>query len=129
MTDRRIVNAVAVALRNGYTATAPEAEVLAQVAIEAYDDAREKFSKDDQPCRFTVKGRGLFPADQLRHDHCWPVDGDINRVTDPTVRLGDRKDVTVVLCAQSRRHITPARWASFGWIVTEIDGEEVIRGR
>jgi hypothetical protein len=83
----------------------------------------ERRQRLDSPTRFVVKGRGVFPADMLRHDHCWPVDGDINRVTDPTVKLGDRKDVTVTLCAQARRCITPARWASFGWVVTEIDGE------
>lgn len=122
MTDRRIVNAVAIALRNGHTFTAPEAEVLAQVAIEAHNAAREEFSKADQPCRFTVKGRGVFPADQLRHDRCWPVDGAINAVTN---RFLLQDSATIVLCAQSRRAITPARWRSFGWIVTEIDGEEV----
>lgn len=89
-------------------------------------DALELANINDAPIRFTVKGHGIFPADQLRHDRCWPVDGDLNRVTDPTVRLGEEKNVTVTLCAQSRRHITPQRWASFGWTVTEIDGCPVV---
>lgn len=123
MTYRRIVDAVAEVLRNGYTSTDTEATVLAQVAIEAHEVAKIRFSTLDQPCRFIVKGRGVFPADQLRHDRCWPVDGDINAVTNCLLALGSPYEV--VLCAQSRRAITPARWASFGWTITEIDGEEV----
>lgn len=95
---------------------------VAETACAAYEEAQNAIPNLDQPTRFTVAGRGVFPADMLRHDHCWPVDGDLNRVTDPTVRLGERKDVTVTLCAQSGRRITPARWQSFGWVVTEIDG-------
>jgi len=58
----------------------------------------------------------------LRHDHCWPVDGNINAVTEPRLEY-PLAEVTVTLCAQSRRCITPARWQSCGWIVTDIDGE------
>jgi hypothetical protein len=75
----------------------------------------------ESPTRFTVKGRGTFPADMLRHDRCWPVDGDINAISQ---RFDG--DVTITLCAFNRRVITPARWRSFGWVVTDIEGEEVI---
>lgn len=78
----------------------------------------------EQPTRFVVKGRGTFPADMLRHDRCWPVDGDVHCVTNPALRRGE--DVEVTMCAFNRRVITPARWRSFGWVVTEIDGESVI---
>lgn len=82
-------------------------------------------SKFDEPARFTVRGKGIFPADMLRHDHCWPVDGDINCISNPNL-IGRGNYATIVLCAQSRRGITPNRWASFGWAVTEIDGDMVI---
>ena len=73
----------------------------------------------DEAARFRVRGRGVFPIDMLRHDHCWPVDGDMQAIQE------QRRDETeVTLVAQRRRHITPLRWASFGWIVVGIDGED-----
>ena len=73
------------------------------------------------PTRFKVKGKSCFPIDMLRHDQCWPVDGDFQVIATRT-----NYEAEVVLCSHKRRLITPARWASFGWVVTEIDGEEVI---
>lgn len=121
MTDRRIISHVAAAVRNGFNRTEAEAAVLAEVACDAYEEAREAIPTFDQPTRFTVRGRGVFPADMLRHDHCWPVDGAINAISDHT--YNNRNDgVSITLCAQSGRRITPARWRSFGWVVTDIDG-------
>lgn len=74
----------------------------------------------DEEVRFTVVGRGVFPADMLRHDKCYPVDGEINAITNP-VPSRVRPEVSVTLCGV-RRLITPDRWRSFGWVVTEIDG-------
>ena len=76
----------------------------------------------DEPTRFTVKGRGLFPIDMLRHDHCWPVDGDYNHISRSAT---SNAEASIVLCAQMRRCITPERWRSFGWVVTDIAGEEI----
>jgi hypothetical protein len=124
MTDRRIIEHIATALRNGLESSEElnaYARALAAIAANAYEEAREVIPDRDQPTRFTVKGRGVFPADMLRHDHCWPVDGDYNRVTDPALGY-PRPEVTITLCAQSGRRITPARWQSLGWIVTDIDG-------
>lgn len=78
----------------------------------------------EEPVRFTVKGRGVFPADMLRHDRCYPVDGDIDMVTNPLPV--QRPLVEVVLVAPKRSCVTPRRWASFGWTVTEIGGEKVL---
>lgn len=75
----------------------------------------------EDPVRFIVRGRGVFPADMLRHDRCYPVDGDINAVTNCLLAMGSEYEVTLV--APNRRSITAARWASFGWTVTRIDGE------
>jgi len=128
MTDRRIIDAATAALRAGILPSKDKPaliEALARSVINAADAAKSQIASLDEPTRFVVKGRGTFPADMLRHDRCWPVDGDLNRVTDSTVRLGERKDVTVVMCAQSARGITPLRWKSFGWTVTEVGGVEV----
>lgn len=82
----------------------------------------DRISFWEEPARFTVKGKGVFPVDMLRHDHAWPLDGDMQAI-------GQRVEyeATITLCAQKRRLITPARWRSFGWVVTDIDGEEVIQ--
>ena len=82
----------------------------------------------DNPVRFTVAGKaGRFPFDMLRHDHAWPASSDdaINLAWD-----GHAKgvNITIELVAQARRAITPARWASFGWTVTHIAGQEVTHG-
>ena len=82
----------------------------------------KKPSKFDEPARFTVRGKGNFPVDMLRHDQCWPVDGDIFAINTPR-----KQETGLRLCALKRRLITPARWRSFGWVVTDIDGEEVIQ--
>ena len=124
MTDRRTLNRVGEALRQKFVDvnSIPTWGSLADTAINAYHAAQNEFGTSDFPTRFTVKGRGIFPADMLRHDHCWPVDGNINAVTEPRLEY-PLAEVTVTLCAQSRRCITPARWQSCGWIVTDIDGE------
>jgi hypothetical protein len=127
MTDRRIIIHVTAAILSAKAAkddgklSTPD---IAQIACDAYEEAREAIPSFDQPTRFTVKGRGVFPADMLRHDHCYPVDGDINCITNPALTTGVNKDhvAEIVLVAQSGRRITPARWQSFGWVVTEIDG-------
>lgn len=80
----------------------------------------ERRQRLDSPTRFTVRGRGGFPMDMMRHDHCWPVDGEYMHIARSD---GTKDEYSVTLCAQARRHITPARWASFGWTVTEIDGQ------
>ena len=126
MTDRRIVTAVAEALRNGLPPSedlAAATEALAHVAIDAYETTAAQVTTLDQPSRFVVKGASVFPIDMLRHDHCWPVGGDFNRINFKPLGAGE---ATIELCAQFARCITPLRWASFGWTVTEIGGQEVI---
>lgn len=82
--------------------------------------------RNDSPVRFKVAGRGgTFPFDQLRHDHAWPATSDDAALLTYVPGGGN---VAIELVAQSRRAITPARWASFGWTVVEIDGEEVAHG-
>ena len=75
---------------------------------------------------FEVRGNGIFPADMLRYDACWPTsnidiakvvmqyeDGDIR--TPRTVKL--RTVCQTPGEVKKRFGITPARWESFGWRV------------
>lgn len=76
--------------------------------------------------KFKVRGRGVFPYDMLRYDRCFPdsqidaakLDGDIGE--------GGRRIVTLVQRHDSPRpHVTPERWASYGWNV--MNGSEETR--
>ena len=71
---------------------------------------------------FTVTGRGRFPMDMLRYDCAYPAgsgDGiEIAYTLDRSVGSGDTWH-TVQL--NSHKSPTPARWASFGWIVDTIE--------
>lgn len=63
--------------------------------------------------RFIVEGRGPFPVDMLRYDRCFPHDSaDASQILEPR----ERRKVT--LTTDSPR-VTPARWRSFGWVMTE----------
>jgi hypothetical protein len=58
---------------------------------------------------FAVEGRGDFPADMLRYDHCWPATEAMSRL------LGQSHNRVIYL--KGLTGPTPARWASFGWKV------------
>ena len=69
---------------------------------------------------FKVVGRGRFPVDMLRHDMAWPRDGvsaEAIFTPDGSVDRGELR--TLHLCTARKADPTFARWASFGWIVTE----------
>jgi len=79
--------------------------------------------------RYTVTGKGIFPTDMLRHDCAFPADttsGFMLLSRDPrtvTLRasvLAGNKDLAVT------RAITAARWASFGWSVSDIHVDEIV---
>lgn len=121
MTDRRITKHVFDAIHA--LCTDPEASrIIADAAVQAYEEAAASIPNPDEPSRFVVKGSSVFPIDMLRHDHCWPVSGDFNRINFKPLGAGE---ATIELCAQSARCITPLRWASFGWTVTEVGGVAV----
>jgi hypothetical protein len=82
----------------------------------------DRVSPYEAPARFTVKGKGHFPFDMLRHDQAWPATTDA--ATAMSFSASVSEGLTVELIAYKRRHITPARWRSFGWVVTEIEGED-----
>jgi hypothetical protein len=59
---------------------------------------------------FDVEGKGDFPTDMLRYDHCWPATqtdaGLMGITTFASTRQVRMRGLTGP---------TPARWASFGW--------------
>jgi predicted metalloprotease len=66
---------------------------------------------------FTVQGSSPFPMDMLRYDQCWPYRGEDVSGIDSTGDWSYRsRSVTLHTIAAS---ITPDRWRSFGWIVTD----------
>ena len=74
--------------------------------------------------KFTVEGRGEFPLDMLRYDSAWPYTGsDVSKIEarhdDGYSDSTDRREVTLL---SAHGNLTAARWASFGWPVTSIEG-------
>ncbi len=74
--------------------------------------------------RFTVEGSGRFPIDMLRYDSCFPeteFEGS-GRIGDDTTI--DRREVKLMTYHEhkARNGLTPARWASFGWKIIEVNG-------
>ena len=68
--------------------------------------------------KFTVQGSGEFPFDMLRFDRCFP--------TSPAASLamgyfpdGRGRTMREVELCTDECSITPARWESFGWRVTQ----------
>lgn len=64
---------------------------------------------------FSVSGKGRFPFDMLRHDQCYPNDTHNIDVVD--------QYRTIRCCMTANTPMqgpTEARWASFGWVVTDI---------
>lgn len=77
--------------------------------------------------RFTVEGSGHFPIDMLRYDRCYPDGQDDVGEIDVCHHDGDdyfkriRKVNLVTFHAiKGGEHVTVARWASFGWKVTNV---------
>lgn len=69
---------------------------------------------------FTVQGRGVFPFDMLRYDHCWPDTSEdavcMGHYTEPR-KVNLRCHYSNGAAVQSP---TKARWASFGWQVETV---------
>ena len=69
---------------------------------------------------YTVTGTGNFPFDMLRYYRAWPRrEAEIGKVPfDP--RHDDRENRSIDI--RSNSSPTTARWRSFGWIVSNIEG-------
>lgn len=63
---------------------------------------------------FTVRGRGLFPFDMLRHDRCTPARQEDSGAIERTTHRGSGYH-TVTL--RGRNAPNTPRWESFGWKV------------
>jgi len=73
--------------------------------------------------QFTVKGRGRFPADMLRYDSCYPSTGeDVSWMDMGGEREQGERELALTTHHKHKNihNLTPDRWASFGWVVTEI---------
>lgn len=86
---------------------------------------------------FIVQGRGHFPTDMLRYDHCFPVDtGGAQLITGrlhqeykvpdgnggevARVRETDRAITLMAYTSSKTWEPTKARWNSFGWGVIDV---------
>lgn len=75
---------------------------------------------------FTVRGKGHFPVDMLRYDHCWPADQEqvaalIHEIGMPSQWV--ERDIRLTgftYGTGSSGGVNPDRWASFGWKVIEV---------
>jgi hypothetical protein len=68
--------------------------------------------------RAKVTGNSAFPVDMLRYDQCWPLDP--SPVTQSFREDGSRTGKLTVQI-QGVGSLTPDRWASFGWYVSDIE--------
>jgi hypothetical protein len=82
---------------------------------------------------FTVSGNGEFPMDMLRYDHVAPWDSSDAAMIYNSF-YAHRNDTLVYerpvikLTRYSERRLwqpTIARWASFGWVVADIESVKV----
>ena len=78
---------------------------------------------------FVVNGRGAFPVDMLRYDHCYPeTSADVDRAF---CEKGERIVRLVTRC--SGKHEagllpTEGRWRSFTWpVISKSDPKRVSR--
>ena len=72
---------------------------------------------------FSVEGKGIFPVDMLRRERCFPATTlDAHNIApDYDSNLKERRTVVLIRPARARYDAPEVkRWASFGWIVTEI---------
>jgi hypothetical protein len=90
---------------------------------------------------YAVTGRGFFPTDMLRYDSAEPMNtAEAGRMAQRVYEPGDPEtwaeqrdrveDITTI-CLVSNQKGAPCveRWASFGWIVTDVlFNEEGYRG-
>lgn len=74
--------------------------------------------------QFRVTGRGHFPVDMLRYDHCFPATQEAVNGIDVTRYQRETTEVREVELAQYHNgampHITFERWRSFGWSVVQV---------
>ena len=92
----------------------------------------------DRPARkffersLVVVGTGVFPIDMLRRDNCVPAwEGSANLINDEVSLYGNGRKPRIIelrmMLRDNSHKPTFERWNSFGWMVLEFDGKDVIR--
>lgn len=77
--------------------------------------------------KFTVVGKDHFPFDMLRYDACFPATGE-SAVSLSIPRTQKERTVTLRRFAVDKSwEPTCARWASFGWTVTNVEPVGLVR--
>ncbi len=67
-----------------------------------------------------VTGRGCFPLDMLRYDHCYPATGtDVSSLHASITERGTFSVGVSRVSATAYEQWTADRWASFGWALEE----------
>lgn len=77
---------------------------------------------------FKVKGKGRFPIDMLRYDHCFPLQSDDAAKIAATFEhyySDETVEITLVSYFGKPNYPTEGRWASFGWTVFHVAPLEV----
>jgi hypothetical protein len=83
-------------------------------------------AKRCQIVRFTVEGRGHFPADMLRYDACYPQSEDDSGKIMQSLYTGDAESREIRLAHRVLKdeylanYPTEGRWQSFGWRVVPL---------
>jgi len=67
--------------------------------------------------KFTVSGKGTFPADMLRSDQCFPLDSQSAWAIVNDDYTGRRTVTLASIAMNASWEPTFARWSSFGWVV------------
>lgn len=75
----------------------------------------------DKPITIEATGRGVFPADMLRHDVASYLNAEEKHTADNLLVIR-----TIRLHVAKRRFFTPDRWMSLGWAAREINQEETV---
>lgn len=77
---------------------------------------------------YSVEGAGPFPVDMLRYDASYPSgQGDVGRITAGDLETTETREVELVHVGDNKRWLlTEARWRSFGWRVTKLNGYGVV---
>lgn len=70
----------------------------------------------------TVEGRGLFPIDMLRYDHCYPASEQDSYAIN---QREDVRQVKVIMMTDSKlMPFTERRWESFTWRLVDCETEK-----
>lgn len=77
---------------------------------------------------FTVTGRGRFPMDMLRYDHCFPDSSEDAAKITRCLEAPDAEEVSIKLISYFGHPNKPTvqRWRSFSWNVTNTGRHEIM---